>query len=360
LPGHATQPARSPGPPIPATPPPPPREHAFRFTGTAGEYFRIWAVNLALTVATLGVYSAWAKVRKKRYFYGHTELAGDTFEYRGQPLAILKGRILAVAVAAIVFVAFRFAPVLLWVVLPAAILVVPWLIVRSFAFNARNSAWRNLRLRFDGGYGRCWRIFNGYGLLVLLTFGLLYYRLKARLTAFLVAHHAFGTTRFEVEDLLKPFARAYVRMIGLAILGSFGMGIVVFAVIGAVGPQRHDSPIAMALNLGYYVMYLALFAYIRARVLNATWNAVRLGDFTFRSTLGARALFKLYLGNIAAIVATLGLATPWAVVRTFRYRAEHLALAGAGDLEAFVAAQSGEVGAGGEEVGEMLDMDFSL
>ena len=39
------------------------------FTGNAGEYFKIWIVNIALTVVTLGVYSAWAKVRKLRYFY---------------------------------------------------------------------------------------------------------------------------------------------------------------------------------------------------------------------------------------------------------------------------------------------------
>ena len=30
------------------------------FTGTAGEYFRIWIVNIALTVVTLGIYGAWA------------------------------------------------------------------------------------------------------------------------------------------------------------------------------------------------------------------------------------------------------------------------------------------------------------
>jgi hypothetical protein len=34
-----------------------------RFTGTAGEYFRIWIVNLFLTVLTLGIYSAWTLLR---------------------------------------------------------------------------------------------------------------------------------------------------------------------------------------------------------------------------------------------------------------------------------------------------------
>ena len=67
-----------------------------QFTASAGEYFRIWIVNLALTILTLGIYSAWAKVRKKRYFYGHTLIEGDSFDYRANPLSILKGRIIAV------------------------------------------------------------------------------------------------------------------------------------------------------------------------------------------------------------------------------------------------------------------------
>ena len=40
----------------------------FRFTGTAREYFGIWIVNILLTIVTLGIYSAWAKVRRMRYF----------------------------------------------------------------------------------------------------------------------------------------------------------------------------------------------------------------------------------------------------------------------------------------------------
>ena len=67
------------------------------FRGKASEYFRIWIVNLFLTLATLGIFSAWAKVRKKRYFYSHTLLDGTSFEYRGRPIPILKGRIIAVA-----------------------------------------------------------------------------------------------------------------------------------------------------------------------------------------------------------------------------------------------------------------------
>jgi len=93
-----------------SSPPPPPAwqtvaqhiepartEHRFEFTGDAREYFRIWVVNLALSIVTLGIFSAWAKVRSERYFYGNTRVAGEPFEYLAKPWPILKGRLIAVA-----------------------------------------------------------------------------------------------------------------------------------------------------------------------------------------------------------------------------------------------------------------------
>ena len=64
----------------------------FEFTGKTGEYFKIWIVNIFLTILTLGIYSAWAKVRKRRYFYGNTLLLNAPFEYLADPIKILKGR----------------------------------------------------------------------------------------------------------------------------------------------------------------------------------------------------------------------------------------------------------------------------
>jgi hypothetical protein len=40
---------------------PPSQEHPFIFNGNATEYFRIWIVNIFLSIITFGIYSAWAK-----------------------------------------------------------------------------------------------------------------------------------------------------------------------------------------------------------------------------------------------------------------------------------------------------------
>ena len=67
----------------------------FQFTGSGGEYFKIWIVNILLSIVTLGIYSAWATVRTKRYFYGNTIFDKASFEYHATPIQILKGRIIA-------------------------------------------------------------------------------------------------------------------------------------------------------------------------------------------------------------------------------------------------------------------------
>ena len=137
-----------------AAPPAKPRaERVVRpqFTASAGEYFRIWIVNLLFTLLTLGIYSAWAKVRKRRYLYGSTRLDGASFDYFASPKAVLKGRILAAIVIAVYAVTTELYPVSHYGFWAAGLILLPWLAVSAYAFNARNSRWRALRFDFVAG-----------------------------------------------------------------------------------------------------------------------------------------------------------------------------------------------------------------
>ena len=55
-----------------------------------------------------------------------------------------------------------------------------------------------------------------------------------------------------------------------------------------------------------------------------------------------------------------GRATPGAVVRTMRYRAEKMLLVAGSGLGHFVQSESSQVGAAGEEVGEVFGIDIGL
>jgi uncharacterized membrane protein YjgN (DUF898 family) len=118
-----------------APPQPADTREEITFSASGGEYFRIWIVNLLLTIVTLGIYSAWAKVRRNQYFYSSTRLAGSSFEYHGQPMAILKGRLIALVLVGAYNIAFRISPgagLAMFAVMMAAM---PWLLWRSLQFS---------------------------------------------------------------------------------------------------------------------------------------------------------------------------------------------------------------------------------
>jgi uncharacterized membrane protein YjgN (DUF898 family) len=326
------------------------RRYPVEFTASAGEYFRIWIVNLALTIVTLGIYSAWAKVRKRRYFYGHTRIAGEAFEYRANPIAILKGRLIAVAALAVFYGVGYFWPLYQWILWIPLAIVAPWLLVRSLAFNAYNTAHRNVRLGFRGTYGGCMKVVLVYGWLVLS--GILYPYFKHRLLRFVAESHWYGTTRFEVADFKKPFISAYANAYGLGFL--LGM-----AVVGLTIWSKSALAVAAGFAL-FYGGFFLLFAYVRARTTNALWNAVRIGPLRFESALSAGALIWIYFSNLVAIAFTLGLATPWAVVRATRYRASMTAVIVSGSLEGFAQAEAQQVSVAGEEAAELFDIDIAL
>ena len=97
-----------------------------------------------------------------------------------------------------------------WLTL-ALFTLLPWVIVRSIAFNARYSAHRGLRFDFRGGY---WRAALGYVLLPVLgiaTLGLLqpvgaWYRAR-----FLVDNSSYGATPFALGAPLGSFYAVYAR-----------------------------------------------------------------------------------------------------------------------------------------------------
>jgi uncharacterized membrane protein YjgN (DUF898 family) len=369
-PGGAAASVNIPAPPAaPASPDAAdePRPLTLRFTGSAGEYFRIWIVNICLTLLTLGIFSAWAKVRKKRYFYSHTELDGTPFQYLAQPLPILKGRLIAAALFGLWYVGTHYVLALLPVVLVLALVLAPWVMVRSAAFNARYSAFRNMTFAFDGSYLSAARTLYGWALVGLLTFGIGFAWFQQRLRQYLIGRVSYGGESGEFSASGLQFLGTYVRaflLFGAAVAGlAVLFGMTVAGMGAAAGPEamlQAMLPWLIGFLVAIYALNVAMYAYIQARLTNLTWNHTQLGPVTFESSLPARGLLALYVTNALAILASAGLLIPWAVVRTARYRIEHLAVTAEGDLATFAGSEETNVRAAGAEVGELFDFDFSL
>ena len=180
------------------------------FQGKTSEYFGIWIVNLLLSLITLGIYSAWAKVRRKKYFYNNTLIENVGFDYHAKPISILKGRLIAIVFFAGYSMSASIHPFLPGIFLIIFFIALPWLVVRGSLFNARNTSHRGLRFDFIGTLGQAVKVFIGLPMLFLPTLGLIMPYVAHQKSQFLVNNHRFGLSQFEMQPVVKKYYKVYL------------------------------------------------------------------------------------------------------------------------------------------------------
>jgi uncharacterized membrane protein YjgN (DUF898 family) len=261
---------------------------------------------------------------------------------------ILKGRI-AVGGAILLFsLISHLLPVAGNILSLALIFALPWLAIRSLAFNARNSAMRGIRFGFEARYGEAFAVYVLWPGLAALTLGILsplaYYKQKR----FVVEHSRYGTSRFAFHAAGRDYYRIF-----------FSLALPLLAAAAAAGAAfTLDRPLlAIPLGLALYLYILAAFT---VKTVNLLCNRSALAALRFDSTLRVRDYLPLVFTNTLGIALTLGLFYPWAAVRTTRYRLERLTILAHGDLDRFVAGEQTQVDALGDASGDLLDFDFGL
>jgi uncharacterized membrane protein YjgN (DUF898 family) len=344
----------------------------FEFRGSGAEYFRIWIVNLLLTIVTFGIYSAWAKVRRLRYFYGNTYLDGHPFEFHGRPWAIFKGRVIVFVAYLLFAIASQLNPLIVLVMVPLAIFGVPWIILKSRLFQTRMSSYRNVRFNFHGTYGDALKVFVGWYLLVLVTLGILFPAWVRKRVEYSLDNAAYGTQKWSFLTSTGRFYKFCLITFGLGVAAYL---VFLFLYIGLVTTVRGapgggaTTPLAMLAALGPTVwltmlvaaaVSLAIWGYYQASFLNASFGGVQIGGNYLRSNLQIAPLVWIYVTNLLGVVFTLGLFYPWAKVRQTRYQLENMAVDSDGNLSGFMADASPKTSALGEEAGDFFDVDFGL
>ena len=122
----------------------------FVFKGETKEFFKIWIVNILLTIVTLGVYSAWAKVRTNRYIYSSTFLNNSNFEFNADPKRILYGRAIVVGLYGLFsyFSNISYNAMMALGIFVGFLLVLPWLIRQAISFKLKSASYRNVHFRY--------------------------------------------------------------------------------------------------------------------------------------------------------------------------------------------------------------------
>lgn len=338
--------------------------HNFTFHGSGGEYFKIWIVNILLSIITLGIYSAWAKVRNKRYFYGNTYLNKASFEYTALPMQILKGRIIAVLALFAVNLISQFAPTVGSILFLIIFLAMPWIVMKALAFNARNSRYKNIHFNFAQDFKATAKVFILGPIMYVFTFGLGFPLWQYWLKKYLVSNHLFGKSKFQFHlDKSGPFYGVYIIAFLLFIV--VGMSFFFIAMLmGGLTLTSNSSTTSLISTVAIMVFYFFVIAYIRSQIYNITYQHTSIDGHKFSANMPVWGLAKLYFINTVGIILTLGLFIPWAMVRSAQFRARYTEMQTTVDLDNFIADKIEKQNALGEELGEQfgdsLDIDLGI
>lgn len=374
-----------------------------QFVGSGSEYFRIWIVNLLLTLVTLGLYYPFAKVRRLRYFHGATELGGHPMSFHADPRQMLRGYLLV----GLLFLAYagagQFSPVAGLVAFVIIALVWPALWHSSLRFRLANTGWRGMRLQFKGTRGDAYRalapgfvaalLVVGAGLLgpappteaqpgakppglTLLNWVAL---LVPMLTVFAAPallwlmrryqqnHLALGAEQARFDVPLRRFYAVALRALGLLLVFGFLVGIVAAVTMGglaAMGDGLNLGKVLAGLAAGLTVLLIAqviVAPYVVTRLQNLVWNGTRSRHLRFESTLRVRQMMGLSLRNWLLIIVTLGLYLPFATVATARLRLQAVGVACGVDPDTlFGSAERGDESAAGDAAGDLAGLDIGL
>ncbi|KQQ96500.1 YjgN family protein [Massilia sp. Leaf139] len=371
---------------VSAFPPAAPEQRilAFGFSGSGGEYFRIWIVNLLLSVATLGIYSAWAKVRRLQYFDRNTTLGGAGFDFHGEPKPILRGRILAVVLLAAYQYAFGFSLVFGMVVAGLLLAGLPFMMRGALRFRLGHTSWRGLRFQFTGSVPLAYvsylapiAVFLLPGVMVALLgqtrWSLLPFALYIAWPAmfcwmkrYQFGHVAYGDQPSSADLSLGEFFEIYVRGLWMAAIPIVLVAAAAWASFSLFKsnpwlPARIIVPIFTALVPLALVLllYLLLGPYQQVRVLNLCLRNTRFPGVRFVSMLSVRRFAWLHLKNLVFTLLTLGLYRPFAVVNVHKYRLAHMLLEVDEGFERVLADVKPAGGAVGDGAADFLGVDLS-
>lgn len=310
--------------------------YPFSFTGETGEYFRIWIVNMLLTLVTLGFYTPWARVRARRYFHANTHLDGHAFDYLAKPINILWGYLIVLFVVGGYYAAGIFNPLFTIPFFLIYVFAGPWVVYKAMRFKAHNTSYRNVRFQFHGTVGDAYVIYLGMAILIPFTFGLIipYWIMKQK--EYFYKNLSFGGRKFDFTPQAGDY---YVTYIVAAVIAAGIYGLMIFGFMatafagGGMGALEGNEPSqtwVAGLLVGLYVpMMLGMVfvqIYVYVTLFNYNLGRLLVQQTAFQSTLKVGKFYWISLTNILATVFSFGLLAPWAAIRKTRYLAESVEL----------------------------------
>ena len=366
------------------------QRHEVEFTGSGREYFRVWIVNVLLSIVTLGLYTPWARRRTVQYFYGHTLVADSPLEFTAPQRKMVTGFVLLVLLTLAYNIAVDTGQdtAVALLLLGGAVLA-PYLWASAMRFRLGNTRWRGLRLRFAASwrevYSASWPVFAIALVWIGVVFGLrwvapelaqaldgatpdgdekssampalppalwallllgvvlsllCFIRLEYNYKSLLVLRTHLGAEAGRWKPVYMDFVKIWLATVGVFLLCVLGMvALVTLAAGGSVALLA-----GLGKNAGVWVFFLFLFgffalfmllllasaparAYREARMFLLQWNNIGVSQVArFRCTLSVRGFVWLRVRNLLLTLLTLGFYRPFARVSEYAMKLESVTL----------------------------------
>jgi uncharacterized membrane protein YjgN (DUF898 family) len=306
-----------------------------RFFGSGSTYFGIVALNVLLTILTLGLYYPWAKAAYRKYLWNETEFKDSKFVFNGTGKEMFKGFVIAYAIIlALYFSVFSitfftngiYFLILIYLIL---ILLMPLAIFGGWRYRVTRTSWRGIFFSFDGKLREFFKLFFVQLFFTIITFGIYGAWMRVNIMKYLFSHTKIG-------GLQMDFHGDGGTLFGINILG----GILFYPTLG---------------------MYLPIFMKQR---FEFTINHTSLSDGTqrkgLRSTLTNGEAWKTMMLNFLLLVVTLGLAFPWVMMRTMRMYFNNVLLPETFDYDELSQAEQDYGDATGDELSDIFDMGLDF
>ena len=303
----------------------------FTFHGTGSEYFGIWIVNILLTIITFGIYSAWAKVRRNRYFYGNLELMGSHFDYHARGGQIFKGRLIVFGFFILINIASNIFPPIAAFTGLIILAVLPFLVARGLRFSTRVTSYRNVRFNFVGTAGGAFKAVVMGPILSFLTVGIMIPFASRWFARYLFDNLRYGDRPFMSEPPLGRLYKALAIPLVLLHIGGLLCGAIIMTIVRAetdlmAGLNLKDpntraflGGIATIAAIGFFLTYVIASLVYRAMARTIVLSSTIFDDrHPLSSDMSALSYVWVSISNTIVSVITFGLARPWAACRYMR------------------------------------------
>ena len=267
------------------------------YFGKGIEFAGIFFKNLLLTIFTLGIYYPWAKVELLQYHYKNSELNEKNFQLHAKPKEIFIGFIKIYVFLILFYIIIAIAgytnnTILLLSAIGLFYLLllflIPVAIHSTIRYRTAKSSWKGIFFKYLGSRSELFWLYLKGIFLTILTLGIYGFWFSVDMRKYIFSHLRFGDLSFDFHGKGKTLFWITIKF---CILFFLTLGIYSF---------------------WYYRDLYRFYAQNTTVTQNGKTQHLKFN-------MKAVDLFELMFINGLLFVFTLGIATPWIIIRTFKF-----------------------------------------